>query len=249
VTAAGTKERNLFVIIKQTVVDIYNHLSYSMLISVLWSFVFIPFAGTIFNALLTALETQDHPLNLLFFLGIIGVPYAAFILGPVLTALYYQMNQVINKEAEFKGLWVGFRKHYWQAAGVYAIYTGVLLFCLFDLVICFFVLEQFTLKILGFFLFYLFLFLLVASLYLPGFIVFQRNTLKKVIKKTLILFMDNTLVTIGAFLTLLLVGVAFAFLAPLLLFFYGSFLQVLLIRLFHGVMAKYPDPVAPALGE
>ena len=154
-----------------------------------------------------------------FFLGIIGVPYAAFILGPVLTALYYQMNQVINKEAEFKGLWVGFRKHYWQAAGVYAIYTGVLLFaCLIWSSV--FVLEQFTLKILGF-LFYLFL-LLVASLYLPGFIVFQRNTLKKVIKKTLILFMDNTLVTIGAFLTLLLVGVAFAFLAPLLLF-YGSF--------------------------
>ena len=217
-----------------------------MLIIVLWSFVFIPFAGTIFNTTYR-LGNPGPSVKPSFFpghnRGTLCRLYSRT--GPNGSVLPDESSD--QQEAEFKGLWVGFRKHYWQAAGVYAIYTGVLLFaCLIWSSV--FVLEQFTLKILGF-LFYLFLFLLVASLYLPGFIVFQRNTLKKVIKKTLILFMDNTLVTIGAFLTLLLVGVAFAFLAPLLLFFYGSFLQVLLIRLFHGVMAKYPDPVAPALGE
>ena len=246
---AGKKERNLFFILKQTVVDIYHHLGYSMFISILWFVVFIPFVFTIFNALLSALETQDHPLNLFLFLGMIGVPYAAFILGPVQTALYYQMNQVINNEAELKGLWEGFRKHYWTAAGVYALYTGILLFCLVDLVICFFMLDQFALKILGFFLFYLFLFLVFATLYLPGFLVFQRNTVLKVIKKALILFLDNALLTIGVFLILILLGVAFTLITPLLLLFYGSCLQVLMIHLFHGVMAKYPDPVAPALEE
>jgi hypothetical protein len=75
--------------------------------------------------------------------------------------------------------------------------------------------------------------------------VFQRNTVKKVIKKTLIIFLDNTLLTIGVFLILILVGIAFTLITPLLLLFYGSFLQVLMIHLFHGVMAKYPDPVAP----
>lgn len=245
VALVGKNERSLFFILKQTVVDIYHHLGYSMLVSVIWFIVFFPFAVTLFNVLLNALETQEHPLNLFLFLGMLGVPYAAFILGPVQTALYSQMDQVIDNEAEFKGLWTGFRKHYWSAAGVYALYTGVLLFCLVDLVICFFVLNQFALKILGFFLFYLFLFLVFATLYLPGFLVFQRNTVKKVIKKTLIIFLDNTLLTIGVFLILILVGIAFTLITPLLLLFYGSFLQVLMIHLFHGVMAKYPDPVAP----
>jgi len=159
------------------------------------------------------------------------------------------MNQVINDEAELKGWWEGFWKHYWLAAKVYALYTGILLFCLVDLFICFFVLDPFFFKILGFILFYLFLFLVFAILYLPGFLVFQRNTVKKVMKKTLILFLDNTLLTIGAFFIMILVGIAFTLLTPLLLFFYGSCLQVLMIHLFHGVMAKYPDPVAPALEE
>lgn len=252
VASVGKKERNLFFIFKQTVVDIYHHLGYSMFISVLWFgllVVSILFAQPFFNLLPATLENQTHPLNLFLSFLMFGVPYAAFILGPVQTVLFYQMNQVINDEAELKGLWDGLRKHYWTAAGVYALYTGLLLFCLVDLVICFFVLKDFTLKILGFFLLYLFLFLVFATLYLPGLLVLQRNTVKKVIKKTLILFLDNTLLTVGAFFILVLVGVVFTLIAPLLLLFFGSFLQVFMIHLFHGVMAKYPDLVVPALEE
>ena len=177
--STGEKGRNLFFILKRTVVDIYNHLGYSMLISILWCLVFIPFAHTIVRALLSALETQDHPLSLLLFLLVIGVPYAAFILGPVQTALYYQMNQVINDEAELKGLWK-VSKHYWLAARfmrstrhpffAWLIYSSV------------FVLDPFFLRSWVLFCFIFFL-LVFAILYLPGFLVFQRNTVKKVMKK------------------------------------------------------------------
>lgn len=243
--ASGTnRERNLFALLKQTVSDIYNHLGYSMLVSVIWFFVTVPFFVIILNILLGSLEAQDHPLALLLFLLVIGVPYTALILGPVHTALFYQMNQVINNQAEFKGLWEGLRQHYWLAVRVYALFTGLLQFCLVDLIICFYVLDRFSLKIFGFVLFYLFLFFLISTLYLPGFIVLQNNTFKKVLKKTLILCLDNPLLTIGAFLILIVVGVVATLITPLLLLFYGSCLQVMMLHLFNGVMAKYPDPVA-----
>jgi len=236
------EERNLFLILKRVVIDLYNHLGYSLLISVLWFLPFFPFAVFIHQALRTFLEDTDLPLGLLLFLVAFGLPYVAFILGPVHTALFYQMDKVLNNDAEFKGFWEGLRKHYWLAVRVYALYGGMLIFCLVDLMICFFTLNVFGMKLLGFFLLYLFLFLLFWLLYLPGFIVFQKNSLKKVFQKTFLLVLDNILPTIGAFLLLVLIGLGFSKVFPLLVFFYGSCVLLVMIHLFQGVLAKYPDP-------
>ena len=243
VTANVNKERNIFLILKRSVIDIYNHLGYSLLVSFIWFLVFIPIAAILFNMLMVNLEQQDNPLILLFLLLIFGVPYCAFIFGPVQTALFYQMDQVIDNEAEFKGLWTGLRKHYWLSVRVYGLYGGMLIFCLVDLLICLLAVDHFGLKILGIFLFYLFCFLLLIALYLPGFLVLQENTVKKIFKKALILTLDNVLITIGVFLLLGLIGVGFTLITPLLIFFYGGLIQVVMIYLFRGVMAKYPDPV------
>ncbi|HEY8391679.1 MAG TPA: DUF624 domain-containing protein [Capillibacterium sp.] len=237
------EERNLFLILKQSAIDIYNHLGYSLLISVLWCMVVLLPLLLIINPMLQMfLEDTKYPLSLLINLAAFGVPYAAFILGPVHTALFYQMNEVLMNEARFRGFWEGFRKHYWLAARVYALYAGMLIFCFVDLMICFFTLQEFGLKILGCFLIYLFLFLLFWSLYLPGFLVLQKNTLKKVFRKTFLVVLDNIFLTIGAFLLLVLIGLAFYKIIPLLIFFYGSYVLVVMIHLFNGVLAKYPDP-------
>jgi hypothetical protein len=236
------KERNIFLLVKRSVIDIYNHLGYSLLVSFLWFLVFIPVGVIAFNILITSLEQQDHPLFLLFFFLLFGVPYCAFILGPAQTALFYQMNQVIDNDAEFKGFWIGLRKHYWLSARVYGLYGGMLIFCLIDLLICLLAVDHFVLKIFGIFLFYLFCFLLLSALYLPGFIVCQDNTLKKVLKKAALLTLDNVLISIGVFLIFLLVGVGFTLITPLLIFFYGSIVQVVMIHLFRVLMDKYPVP-------
>ncbi|HBR29475.1 MAG TPA: hypothetical protein DD789_08570 [Firmicutes bacterium] len=152
------------------------------------------------------------------------------------------MNQVVDNDAEFKGFWTGLRKHYWLSARVYGLYGGMLIFCLVDLLICLLALDHFALKILGIFLFYLFCFLLLTTLYLPGFIVLQENTMKKVIKKAAILTLDNVLITIGVFVLFVLVGIGFLLITPLMIFIYGSFVQVVMIHLFRGLLDKYPDP-------
>jgi uncharacterized membrane protein YesL len=208
-----------------------------------------PFGVLINTGLTIFMENTNFPLGLLFFLMLLGVPYTAFILGPVHTALFYQMNQVINNEGQIRGFWEGLRKHYWLSVRVYALYTAMIIFCLVDLVICFFTLKALGMKILGFFLLYLLLFLVFWFLYLPGFIVFQKNTLKKVLHKTFVLVLDNIWLTIGALLLLVVIGVLFTLITPLLVSFYGSLLLVLMVHLFNGIMMKYPDPVAPVQEE
>ncbi len=236
--------QNILLILKNAVIDLYNHIGYSMLISLIWFFSVLPLGMFFFNSLRIYLETKDNPLSLLIFLLLFAVPYSAFILGPVHAALLYQMEDVIAYEAEIKGLWLGLRKFYRRAAVVYGLYMGAVIFTLVDLLICFFVVDNLLIKFIGFFLLYLLIFLLLTSLYLPSFIVFQDNNWKKVYKKTLLLTLDNTLYTILVHLILLVIGALSTVIAPLLIFFYGSFLQIMGIRVFRGLLDKYPDPPA-----
>ena len=159
--------RNILLILKNTVIDLYNHIGYSMLISIIWFFSVLHLGMFFYNSLRIYLENRDNPLSLLLFLLVFAVPYSAFILGPVHVALLYQMDYVIEYEAEIKGLWLGFRKFYRRAAVVYGIYMGAVIFTLVDLLICFFVVDNLFIKFIGFFLLYLLIFLLLTSLYLP----------------------------------------------------------------------------------
>ncbi|NLW56239.1 MAG: hypothetical protein GX050_06435 [Firmicutes bacterium] len=240
----NTKKTNILFILKDAVIDLYNHIGYTMLISVLWFFTILPLGVFLLNTLRVYFANQDNPLGLLLFLLLLAVPYTAFIIGPVHTALFYQMSRVIENEAEFKGLWLGLRKFYWKSAGIYALYMITLLFTLVDILICFFIAEHILIKFVGFFLVYMFLFLLLAGTYLPGFIVLQDNTWKKVYKKTLLLTLDNTLATLGIQLILLALGIGCTVVTPLVICFYGGFLQITGVRLFQGLMSKYPDPVS-----
>ena len=60
------KKRNIFLVLKQSVIDIYNHLGYSLLVSVLWFLVSIPVTFIFFDMLMVSLEQQDNPITLLF---------------------------------------------------------------------------------------------------------------------------------------------------------------------------------------
>jgi len=238
---------NILLVLKDAVVDLYNHMGYTMLISFLWFFTgfILPLASAGYLTNQIYQTSGDIPSWLITILLLSVVPYTALIVGPVNTALFYQMSRVIENEAEFKGLWIGLRKYYWKSAGIYALYTVTLFFTLADLYICFSIAEHLLLRFIGFFLFYLLFFLLLAGIYIPGFIVLQENnTWKKVYRKTILLTLDNTLVTLGMQLILLVLGLGCTVIGPLLIFFYGGFLQIAGIRLFHALMKKYPDPVA-----
>ena len=238
-----TFSRNFLQIIKKTAADLYNHMSYTALISLLWLITMIPIG---FVAIVALYEVGNNPIGVLIQLLIITVPFCAFILGPVHCALYYLAGQVIEDVAELKSVWKALRQNYALAAKIYAIYSFLLLFTVVDFYIAFFLFSSLFMKIIGIILFYMQLFLLAMGIYLPGFIMKQQNTMSKVLKKTLFVVMDNTMLT-------LLMGIAFLLfpvlmwyikvLIPLLIFGYGGFLQFAGVRTFLGILEKYPDPV------
>lgn len=236
--------RNILEIIKKTFVSLYNHLGYTALISLIWFFVMVPFGSVLYNAIKLHLEQRDNPLGLFLVLFVFLVPYSALLLGPVNCALFYLAGQIEDDMGELKDLWVGFRKHYVLAAKVYAVFAAIFLFTLVDFIISVFVIPSLFLKLIAIILFYIILFQLLLSVYLPGFIVLQDNTVKKVFKKSILLTLDNTPFTLLVGAIMLILGVLPMILPialPLLVFAYGGFLQFFGIRVFLGLLAKYPE--------
>lgn len=238
-----TFSRNPWQIIKKTAVELYNHMTYTAVMSVLWLITMIPVG---FIAILFLTEVGNNPLGALLQLVPITLLYCAFILGPVHCGLYYLAGQIIEDVAQPGSLWKGLRQKYALAAKVYVIYSFILLFTIVDFYIAFFLFSALSMKIIGIILFYMLLFLLMMGIYLPGFIVRQDNTVIKVFKKAVLVVLDNTILTLvmGAIYLLFPVLACFIkFLLPLLMFGYGGFLQFAGVRTFFGILDKYPDPV------
>ena len=237
-----TFSRNPWQIIKKTAVDLYNHMTYTAVMSVLWLITMIPvgFIGILF------LTETENPIGVLLQLVPIAVLYCAFILGPVHCGLYYLAGEIIEDVARPGSLWKGLRQKYALAAKVYAIYSFILLFTIVDFISLSFVLCAFH-EDYRYHPLYMQLFLLMIGIYLPGFIVRQDNTVSKVFKKAVFVVLDNTILTLvmGVIYLLFPVLACFIkFLLPLLMFGYGGFLQFAGVRTFFGILAKYPDPVS-----
>lgn len=240
-----TYSRNPWQIIKKTAVNLYNHMTYTAVMSVLWLITMLPVG---FIGLLFLTEVGNNPIGVLLQLVPIAALYGAFILGPVHCGLYYLAGEIIEDVARLGSLWEGLRQKYALAAKVYAIYSFILLFTIADFYIAFFFFSALSMKIIGIILFYMLLFLLMIGIYLPGFVVRQNNTVSKVFKKAVFVVLDNTILTLvmGAIYLLFPVLACFIkFLFPLLMFGYGGFLQFAGVRTFFGILDKYPDPVSP----
>lgn len=237
-----TYSRNLLVILKESLVGMYNNLGYTLLSSLIWVLVTLPFAVFLMTTLQVELESEN-PFGLLFMFACVLLPYGALILGPVNSTLFYLINQASEGWAGLRDLWVGLRTYYRRAAGIYALYFALLLFLLLDIIICFFILTPLFAKVIGIILFYLLIFLLLASVYFSPLIVLQDNNWKKVLKKAFLLTLDNGPFTLFAGIIILAVGILFSFFLPLLIFAYGGFLQFYRLKIFYGVMEKYEDNV------
>lgn len=235
--------RNLFILLKEAFVEMYNNLGYTLLSSFLWVLVTMPFATFLFTTLQVELE-RENPFGLLFMFAFILLPYGALILAPVNSALFYLIKQASEGWANLRGLWVGLRKYYRRAAGVYAVYFALLLFLLLDMIICFFILTPLFAKIIGIILLYLFIFLLISNAYFLPLIVLQENNWKKVLKKAFLLTLDNGPFTLFAGIITLVLGILFSFFLPLLVLTYGGFLYFYRLKMFYGVMAKYEGHIA-----
>lgn len=235
--------RNMFVLLKETFVEMYNNLGYTLLSSFLWVLVTMPFATFLFTTLQVELERKSL-FGLFLMFAIVLLPYGALVLGPVNSGLFYLINQVAEGWAGLRDLWAGLRKYYRRTAGVYGVYFALLLFLFLDMLVCFFFLTPLFFKIIGIILFYLIIFLLLSNTYILPLIILQENNWKKVFKKAFLLTLDNGPFTLLAGIVTLLplvLGAFLYFLLPVLVLTYGAFLHFYRLKIFYGVMAKYEE--------
>src|SRR5690554_328572 len=245
-----TYSRSFVEIIKKTCADLYNHMSYTALISLIWFFSAAPlavFCWTLFQYQLQINQGQLGLWVVMFLLSamILTVPYGAFILGPIQCALYYLGGEILEDRARLRSFLDGLRLNYFLAVKVYAIYLVVAFATITDFYISFFLFQSIFLKIVGVVFLYIFTFLFMLGTYIPGFIVLQENTALKVLKKAFLLTLDNlplSLLMSATYLFLCVLGIFFPVLIPLLMLAYGAFLQFTGVRTFLGLMSKYPDP-------
>lgn len=232
---------NLFIVLKDTVVDAYNHIGYLLFSSVLWLLVVVPFGTFVLATFQVEQEMGENLFSIFFSLPFIAVLifYIALIIAPVNSALLSQAYKVSEGWGSLRGFWTGLRQNYLQTAKVYLLYGIALYLLMLDIIICFFHLTPFFTKIIGVVLLYLLLFLVLAGFHLPSLIVLQENSVKKVFKKAFLLVLANGPLTLLAVIILLLIGLLFSFLLPLLVMAYGGILQFFTLRVFLGLLEKY----------
>ncbi|NLY88459.1 MAG: hypothetical protein GX085_02400 [Firmicutes bacterium] len=231
---------NVFVVLKEAVVDAYNNIGYTLLSSVLWVLVVAPPVIFIGLTLQVAMETGANLLdvfNLPFVLILIF--YTALVIAPVNSTLLSQAYKAFEGWGNLRGFWKDLRRNYRQTVGVYLLYGVAFSLLIMNIMICFFLLAPFFTKIVGIFNLYLLIFLILAGFYLPPLIVLQENTIKKVFKKAFLLAFVNGPLTFLALLILFLIGLLCSFLLPLLVMIYGGFLQFFTMRFFLGLLEKY----------
>ncbi|HHU81721.1 MAG TPA: hypothetical protein GXZ26_01825 [Firmicutes bacterium] len=232
---------NLLVILKETVVDAYNHMGYTLFSSVLWLLVVAPLVMFAYLTLQVEVEAGENLLNIVFNLPFVFILifYSALVIAPVNSALLFQAYKNLEGWSSLRGFWKNLRRKYWQTVGVYLLYGIAFSLLIMNIAICFYLLTPLFTKIVGIFNLYLLLFLILAGFYLPPLIVLQENTIKKVLKKAFLLAFANGPQTFLVLLILSLIGLLFSFLLPLLVMVYGGILQFFIIRVFLGLLEKY----------
>lgn len=248
---------NLFIVLKDTVVDAYNHIGYLLFSSVLWLLAVVPFGTFVYLTLQIELEMEEGPLSTFFKLLVDLRPelmptffllslcifcillYFVLVIAPINSALLAQAYKVSEGWGSLRGFWTGLCRNYRQTVGVYLLYGIAFSLLVVNIVICFFFLAPFFSKIVGILNLYLLLFLVLAGFHLPSLIVLQENSVKKVFKKAFLLVLANGPLTLLAVIILLLIGLLFSFLLPLLVMAYGGILQFFTLRVFLGLLEKY----------
>ncbi len=230
--------------LKKTFIEIYSSMGLSFLISLTWCMSFLPILFTLYGlwgGLATAHGLSASGDRFAFFL--LGSIFIAFwnglLTGPITTAWYgiYQVRK--GDYVSFKKFLEIFKKSYWRSAGVHWIYSFLIVIMLLNIVIAFRN-SNLLLIIAGVLSAYmLFLFSLTSFYFHP--LIYLDNTLKKVIKKSFLLTMDNMSLTLALSLFMgLMFVISIGLVFPLLLV-YGALAVYVMDYGFEPIYQKYDE--------
>ena len=244
---------------------IYRHVAFSTVQGIIWFFAFLLMVLSIPWSRIGNLGNPDQIWESFPFiiasLIYVSLPIGALIWGPISCAMV-RLAPEIDEPESLPILWRGFRENFWSAVKVYGVYFFLLFFLIVDL-LAIIVHPSLFMVLISPLIIYSLLLLILMGMYIPGLIVFQKNTVTKVFRKAFLLVMDNAVVTIASVfclafpavllaVALLLNSVASGFLVmlgrvmmiltlPFFMFFYGTFIHYLISSLFQDVLSRYGE--------
>lgn len=181
------------------------------------------------------------------FVFLLLVITGAFLAAPADAAMVFVSLRCAEDEPRVRDFFLGFKRYYLRAAGVYAtfILLGGVLLANISLALRMRIWFGFFSVLLSF---YTLLFLLVLSPHLFPLVVLQPNTFRKVWKKAFLLTLDNLLAS-GLFVVMTAALMAIAgFTGILLVLFYPAALGHAARLFFQALLERYEEP-APAAEE
>lgn len=226
------KKIALWPIIKASFTDIYDNLGWVLFMSVIWSGFAAPFLFAIFPGNLST------PLRIILGSSVI-------VLGPATAGCYYIANKLIKRElVEWRDFFYAFKKFFWKAVALALILITAIAILLANFIF-YFQMHSTFIKVLSIVWLYVIIFLGIMQTYMFPLLIEQDTGIKKIVKRSFLLSIDNIGITLVIFLivtALLIICILTGVGALLVMMGMKSFFDT---RTFLSVMEKYED--APEL--
>jgi len=231
-------------VLKRIFIELYRSMGMTIAISFTWCLTFLPILFMLY-ALWGGLATAHKLLTVgdRFGFFLMGALFIAFwnglLTGPFTTAWYglYQIRK--SDYPSFKKFLAIFKKIYWRSAAIHWLYSFLIVVLILNVVIAFRD-SNLLLTIAGVLSAYMiFLFFLISFYFHP--LIYLDNTIKKVIKKSFLLTVDNMSLTLFfsifmGIMFILSIGLVF----PLLLI-YGAIVIYGIDFGFEPIYQKYDE--------
>ncbi len=224
-------------VLKTSVIELYRSMGFTVLVSAVWFLGYLPilFLGTVFSSGLNMPQQDQFGF---FIFSMVGIGFwNGLCTGPLMTTFYGLYQERKNDYPSLKLFWQVLKKVYWRSAGIHWLYSLVVSFLLFNIKIAFGS-SNLLLIIPGILSIYILFITVLTSFYYHPLICID-NTLKKTIKKSFLLTMDNIGLTIwlGALLGLvMLISIGTVF--PLVLI-YAALVVYVTDKGFELIYQKY----------
>jgi len=226
----------------QSLAEMYKSLGFTLLIDLLWFFGYVPIF-TMALVSLKAIPQSPQPGDLLqsvlFFLISFCI-WHSLVAGPLMTIVYTLYQERRIEYPSFKMFGQLFRRFYWRSVKINALFS-LTLSLLFLNVILALNFPNILFLASGIVSLYCLLFVLMMSFYFNP-LIYLENPLKKVIRKSFLLVIDNFLISFG-FTAVLGIVAAVCITFPIAMFLmaiiYGPLLVYFTDRGFEAVYGRY----------
>ncbi|HOL10872.1 MAG TPA: hypothetical protein PLZ08_08565 [Bacillota bacterium] len=226
---------------KQSFLQVYERLGFSVVISLIWFFahllVFLFIPTSLIQLLIPMVKPGAQVANNILASMVLYSVWNGLVTAPLTTALYGIVHESDETALEIKDYFRIVRQHYWSSVKVGLVF-GLIVTLLFLNIVNSVIGNNLLLTILGNVSFFILFFLLLMQFYFAP-LIYYKNNLISIAKKSFYLAGDNFGFTFVSLVMLfVLMALSFGALLPLV-FAFGAFITFYINIAYEAIYKKY----------